>query len=99
MDIKQLVKSQGFALIDSVLSPNECAEAIKFCMPLEPRRGGVRNLMSSSWVKEISEHTIIREAIKKVLGEGAFPYKAILFDKSPISNWKVPWHQDISLQV
>lgn len=25
--------------------------------------------------------------------------RAILFDKTPDSNWKVPWHQDLSLAV
>ena len=25
--------------------------------------------------------------------------RAILFDKTPDSNWKVPWHQDVAIAV
>jgi ectoine hydroxylase-related dioxygenase (phytanoyl-CoA dioxygenase family) len=29
----------------------------------------------------------------------AVPFKATLFDKSPASNWLVPWHQDTALPL
>jgi len=32
-----------------------------------------------------------------ILGAGAQPYGATLFDKSPDSNWLVAWHQDTAL--
>jgi ectoine hydroxylase-related dioxygenase (phytanoyl-CoA dioxygenase family) len=34
-----------------------------------------------------------------VAGNGAFPFRATLFDKSPTSNWLVAWHQDTALPV
>ncbi len=97
--IRQSVEAQGFALVVSGLSAVECDAAARSCMPLENRRGGARNLLSCSWVQEIAKHRALCEAVESVLGEGAFPFKAILFDKSPTSNWKVAWHQDVSLPV
>lgn len=27
------------------------------------------------------------------------PVKGIVFDKTPAANWKVPWHQDLTICV
>lgn len=37
--------------------------------------------------------------VRSVLGKGARPVRALLFDKTPDANWKVPWHQDLSVAV
>ena len=37
--------------------------------------------------------------IRKILGPGAMPIRATLFDKSPASNWLVVWHQDTALPM
>src|SRR5271156_3796717 len=34
-----------------------------------------------------------------LLGPEAFPFRATLFDKSPVSNWLVAWHQDTALPL
>jgi ectoine hydroxylase-related dioxygenase (phytanoyl-CoA dioxygenase family) len=34
-----------------------------------------------------------------VLGEGARPVRAILFNKSPETNWSLAWHQDRTISV
>jgi ectoine hydroxylase-related dioxygenase (phytanoyl-CoA dioxygenase family) len=36
---------------------------------------------------------------ENVLGEGAFPFRASLFDKSSQANWLVVWHQDTALPL
>jgi ectoine hydroxylase-related dioxygenase (phytanoyl-CoA dioxygenase family) len=33
------------------------------------------------------------------VGADAFPVRALLFDKAPAANWKVPWHQDTAIAV
>ena len=40
--------------------------------------------------------TVEREA---VLGPHCFAVRAILFDKTPTANWKVVWHQDLTIAV
>jgi ectoine hydroxylase-related dioxygenase (phytanoyl-CoA dioxygenase family) len=41
----------------------------------------------------------VREIVKAVLGDGAVVVRATLFDKTPGANWKVPWHQDLTIAV
>lgn len=36
---------------------------------------------------------------QEVLGPGALPFRATLFDKSANSNWLVVWHQDTALPL
>lgn len=36
---------------------------------------------------------------RQVLGGGAQPVRGIFFDKVPSANWKVPWHQDLTIAV
>src|SRR5262245_26806526 len=36
---------------------------------------------------------------RRFVGEGAIPFRATLFDKSPRSNWLVAWHQDTALPI
>jgi ectoine hydroxylase-related dioxygenase (phytanoyl-CoA dioxygenase family) len=39
------------------------------------------------------------DLVRPVLGSGAFPVRALLFDKTPGANWGVPWHQDLTIAV
>jgi ectoine hydroxylase-related dioxygenase (phytanoyl-CoA dioxygenase family) len=76
------------------------------CDELEPlwaegsRRGGVRDLLArSAAVRELARSAPVREALGAVLGPGAFAVRGLLFDKTPSANWKVIWHQDLTLAV
>jgi ectoine hydroxylase-related dioxygenase (phytanoyl-CoA dioxygenase family) len=63
-------------------------------------RGGVRNLLDRApEVQELADSAPIRELVEPVLGERAHPVRGILFDKTEDSNWKVPWHQDLTIAV
>lgn len=50
-------------------------------------------------VREFAESEKVKSLVKSVLGENAKPVKAIYFDKTPEANWKVPWHQDLTIAV
>jgi hypothetical protein len=41
----------------------------------------------------------IRQIADDVLGGGAFVVRSLLFDKTPSANWKVAWHQDLTIAV
>lgn len=66
-------------------------------------RGGVyaiRNLLNLvSAVREWAESRPCRELVDPILGPDAKAVRGILFDKTPSANWKVPWHQDLSIAV
>ena len=41
----------------------------------------------------------IRLLVEPILGDGARVVRGIFFDKNPTTNWKVPWHQDLTIAV
>jgi ectoine hydroxylase-related dioxygenase (phytanoyl-CoA dioxygenase family) len=50
-------------------------------------------------VGEVAHSTTVRELVEPVLGPDCFPVRGILFDKIPGANWKMPWHQDVTIAV
>jgi ectoine hydroxylase-related dioxygenase (phytanoyl-CoA dioxygenase family) len=62
-------------------------------------RGGVRNLLDIPEMRELADSEIVRKLVAPVLGEGYFSVRGILFDKNDAANWKVPWHQDVTIAV
>ncbi len=63
-------------------------------------RGGVRNLFDiAPSVRRLAASPEVRSAAAAVLGPGCFAVRGILFDKTPAANWKVVWHQDLTIAV
>jgi ectoine hydroxylase-related dioxygenase (phytanoyl-CoA dioxygenase family) len=50
-------------------------------------------------VRELVNSAQIRNLVEPVLGKEAFPVRSLFFDKTPDANWKVAWHQDLSIAV
>jgi ectoine hydroxylase-related dioxygenase (phytanoyl-CoA dioxygenase family) len=60
----------------------------------------VRNLLDDSpAVRELATSETVRSVAEAVLGPHCFAVRAILFDKTPRANWKVVWHQDVTIAV
>jgi ectoine hydroxylase-related dioxygenase (phytanoyl-CoA dioxygenase family) len=47
----------------------------------------------------LAQQASVRSAAVAVLGSNCFPVRALLFDKTPSANWKVAWHQDLTIAV
>lgn len=63
-------------------------------------RAGVRDLFDRSpAVRALATSPAVRSVAEPVLGPACFAVRAILFDKSPGANWKVTWHQDLTIAV
>lgn len=65
----------------------------------EEGRGGRRNLLDVGSVRELARSGPIREVAEGILGAGCLAVRGLLFDKTPGANWKVPWHQDLTVAV
>jgi len=65
----------------------------------EKSRGGVRNLLDLPSIRDFASSPPVRTAVERVLGRDARAVKGILFDKTEGANWKVPWHQDVTITV
>ncbi|TWT37035.1 Phytanoyl-CoA dioxygenase (PhyH) [Posidoniimonas corsicana] len=66
-------------------------------------RGGARyaarNLLDSPGIDRFARGGLVQQAIGELTGAGAFPVRAILFDKLAEANWRVGWHQDLIIAV
>ena len=58
-----------------------------------------RNILSIPAVRELASASQIRRLIEPVLGSKCFAVRGIFFNKSIESNWKVVWHQDVTVAV
>jgi ectoine hydroxylase-related dioxygenase (phytanoyl-CoA dioxygenase family) len=102
------VTVDGFAVVPAVLNRDEIAALTSSVESLGEndsvrRRGGifaVRNLLDVSRdVNRFANSAKVREIATAILGDAAFSVRGILFDKTPDANWKVPWHQDVTIAV
>ncbi len=99
------VEDAGFAIVPGVLSAGDVdglVDAIErlSCERVAFKRGGIRNLLDRApEVRAVSESAPIRRLVEAVLGSHAFVARGILFDKTPDANWKVHWHQDLTIAV
>lgn len=98
----------GFAVVPQVLNSEQVDALIQAMERLHEgdavrRRGGifaVRNLLDlSPEIRALAGSDAVRGLVDPVLGRDAIPVRGILFDKVPGANWKVPWHQDLTIAV
>lgn len=105
-----VLASHGFALLPRAVDDAEVdaiLRAIEIATAQDStdvrRRGGVyaiRNVLDVvPALREFVNSPPLRTLVEPVLGKDCFPVRGILFDKVPGANWKVPWHQDLSIAV
>lgn len=102
------VEENGFAICEGFLSAQEVARMLSAIDRIDQaasvrKRGGafaVRNLLDVSVeVRDLATSAEIHELVEPILGQEFFPVRGILFDKVPDANWKVPWHQDVTIAI
>ncbi len=88
-------------MIESVISPERVASLIDhFEKPIPVAKlYARRNLLFDSVVRELAGCSEIQAMVYEHLGPNAAFVKGIYFDKVPAFNWKVPWHQDVTIVV
>ena len=108
VNIENEVQTDGFAIVEGVLSRHQINDLLHALERIGDtgsarKRGGifaVRNLLDeSAEVRELAESDAVRALVEPILGAHFFPVRGILFDKIPDANWKVPWHQDMTIAV
>lgn len=95
------ISSGGFAVIPGVFPDGDISEllAILERSGLPRSRAGMRHAMRNLNVAALARDSRLVALAQEVLGSGAIPFRATLFDKSPTSNWLVVWHQDTALPL
>lgn len=96
-----LVAQNGYAIVPAVVTSHETEEFIVRLniLDLDRSRAGIRHLLSHPMVAEVANDPRVLGLAQSVLGHDAFPFRATLFDKSPLANWLITWHQDTALPL
>src|SRR5271168_3423912 len=99
--LRRQVEEQGFAIEHGVFGTDEIARLLGELRVADlPRsRAGIRHAMQHASVARIARDSRLLGMAQQVLGAAAIPFRATLFDKSPVSNWLVAWHQDTALPL
>lgn len=95
------VSTDGFAILSDVISERKIFElgATLEQSELPRSRAGMRHAMRNESVAAVARDPRLLSMAQEVLGSAAIPFRATLFDKSPVSNWLVVWHQDTALPL
>lgn len=105
--LKETFADDGFQIVQSLISDSQCdslatelsREFLLHQKDSKNKIGGVRNLLRNPNVRAMA----ISENVKSILAGSVlgqlFPVRAVFFDKTPESNWGVPWHQDLAIAV
>ncbi len=101
------IDNLGFATVPQLINDGQIEKFIECLSELNNLSSkknravyGVRNLLNFSLgIRQLAESRKVKKLVGKVLGESAKPVRAIFFDKTPEANWKVPWHQDLTIAV
>jgi ectoine hydroxylase-related dioxygenase (phytanoyl-CoA dioxygenase family) len=103
--IFEAFQADGYCLFERVIPDSEVSELrdeietlraqqVSACAP------GMRSLLrNSEKVRSLANCDALRDIVSRILSEDALPVRAILFDKTPASNWYVTWHQDFMIAV
>jgi ectoine hydroxylase-related dioxygenase (phytanoyl-CoA dioxygenase family) len=103
--ILETLRQNGFAVVRDALRSTEVAQLALATDRLPAVtagevRGGYRDIFTLlPEVRSLAAHPGVRRWPTAVLGPQCFAVRAILFDKTPESNWKVAWHQDLTVPV
>ena len=93
----------GYAIIPAAVDAGTVEALLRALAPLAGAagaRGGVRHLLRDvPEARALARAPAVRGVAEAALGRGAFAVRGILFDKTPDANWKVVWHQDLTIAV
>jgi hypothetical protein len=94
---EQAIEQHGFAVVPGVLSAAEQQELLSLLGPVAG--AGRRGLLSQPAVAELACSNRMLALVRPHLPSEPIPVRALVFDKSPETNWLVAWHQDLSLAL
>jgi len=101
----------GFAIIEGAVTPDRLTALIEATRVYSKaghdgvldRGGEVYGGRDLLWrigeVRRLAQSPELLEIAQAILGSGAFAVRGLFFDKTPMANWNLPWHQDLTIAV
>lgn len=106
--VREVLDRDGFVVLPTFL-PSERVAALLASLDTTAsatalaRQGDVfaiRDLLRAvPAIRELAECAELQPLVESVLGAECLAVRGLLFDKRPQANWKVPWHQDLTIAV
>lgn len=100
---------EGFLICNHVLAADQvnkliqAIESARTAYSTEPsgkQSNNLRNLVKAvPQVRELANSNSARSLVEPILGTQARVVRGLFFDKTPETNWKVAWHQDLAIAV
>jgi hypothetical protein len=94
------LESSGYVMLRNVVSPSALeafrAEVARLAAADPGQAHGIRGLLRRSPLLAEWAHSA---GVLACLPHGMQPVRAVLFDKTAEANWKVAWHQDLTIAV
>lgn len=88
----------GWLRVPSCL-PRQVLEGLPIVTALDAGDPGSRNLLMEGWCSELVAPLRNGLGVLGLLSTDAVAVQCTLFRKTPACNWKVPYHQDLSIPV
>lgn len=96
MGVSELLRERGYAWFRSALSPSELSKIASFCD--FDRGAGSRPPASPELLHLLRPGSSLGDLASRAR-PGVQPVRLVAFNKTPASNWGVPWHQDRVIAV
>lgn len=98
LPFEQAIAANGWAVTGPIVDASTVSELRACLAPLaRAGRGGARNLLDEPRIAALASAPPLRRLAAAVLGDSCFAVRALFFDKTPGANWKVVWHQDLTI--
>lgn len=103
------IERDGFAIVPAIIDPKmilrlkqelECVGLSRAVSQRSETAFAIRNLLNEvPATRVVAADRAVSELIKPIVGTTARVVRGIFFDKTPEANWKVAWHQDVTIAV
>jgi len=101
--VKDEIETAGYALLPGFIVLDQLGalrNEVDRLLRESATRGGVRNVLGKSkLLRELADGGAPWRAAEAILGPAVRPTKLTVFEKAARSNWKVPFHQDLTISV
>jgi hypothetical protein len=95
-EVRHQVELDGFAIVPACLDEGTVE---LLCEQFGDARSPERNLLSIPSIRRLARSPAVREVMEAVLEPGCFAVRGTLFNKTGGANWKIAWHQDLTIAV
>lgn len=91
------VEQDGFAVVSAAIGADDQRDLLATLSGMSG--AGCRGLLRLSLIERFARSARLLGLVRPYVSAEPVPVRAIYFQKSPDTNWLVPWHQDMTLAL